>query len=903
MTMRRFPRLPSIGVLLLVTGLVLILPMLAVGRSQWSESRSRVEASEDVARSVERLAVLLRLAPALSAEQISTTWERAAGDTLVQLPPGALQLVGLNFAASLADDRALVEGLLVRLGDQEIEAAIGVAREDIDAGEVGVVELVARYGELILDIGAEVDRELQVLTASAILAGDSRVARAAEVARAAASVQVVVAGQEIRWAQLTAKALFPPTPASVEAFTNRVTLYHERSANLESAVVPGSLIEDGWVAFRDDPATEDLLAVYEATVDELAVAGIPQTVTDGTGLDPASVDFAAFLGLAAEVTRVLSMSREVAAGLVAVVEASLDEVDAASVAVVADANGARNRTLSWIVGSTILVLCALGGVVVFIARPVRRMAQTAEALGKGHAADPLPESGPREIRIGARALNEAVASLQTAEAQAIALAEERLDDPVLEQSAPGELGASLQAAVTRLTGSLNERDGFQRQLAHEATHDDLTKLPNRSAVLGHLESALARVHRNSGCLALLFIDVDEFKAINDTHGHQAGDHLLRAIAERVVTTIRAGDLAGRLGGDEFVVVAESVRDIGEASLLGRRLLDAIGAPTNFEGTTLTPSVSMGIALADGDLTADELLRDADLAVYQAKSLGKGRLEVCDERLRSELRVRIGIEHALQLGLGNDELVLHFQPVIDAKSREITSLEALVRWERPGAGLVGPDEFIPVAERSDLILDVDRWVLAEAAAHLARWTDCPTMGSLPLAVNISGRHLGSGVLCREVLEALAGEGVEPDRLVLEITETSLLEDVETAAGQLTSLREAGVRIALDDFGTGYMSLAHLRLLPVDVLKIDRSFVAAMESEAEQSLIQLIVDTGHLLGVSVTAEGVETADQAAALRAMGSDYLQGYWFGYPTDAATTESTVQQLGTNRVDSAAGA
>jgi diguanylate cyclase (GGDEF)-like protein len=392
-------------------------------------------------------------------------------------------------------------------------------------------------------------------------------------------------------------------------------------------------------------------------------------------------------------------------------------------------------------------------------------------------------------------------------------------------------------------------------------------------------------------LALLFLDIDGFKSINDAYGHHVGDVALRTIAQRLAASIRRGDLAGRLGGDEFVVVAEPVADLEEAVALSNRILEVVTAPITFEGITITPSASIGIGLADGTLTADELLRDADLAVYRAKSLGKGRVDVCDEDLRNEVQERSSLEHALRAALANDEFVMFYQPTIDPRSRDITSLEALIRWDRPGVGIVGPDQFIPTAERSDLILDIDRWVLRQVAAQLAEWGGRQTLRALPVAVNISGRHLGSGTLLHDVESALAGHDVDHHLLIVEVTETALFEDMATAARELTQLRATGVRIALDDFGTGYMSLSHLRALPVDILKIDRSFVASMASDTEDSLIRLIVDTGHLLGAVVTAEGVETEMQAQQLTEMGNDFLQGYLFSRPVDAATTTRTLER------------
>ncbi|MDG2112884.1 MAG: hypothetical protein P8N02_09765, partial [Actinomycetota bacterium] len=382
--MRRTPRLPSIGGLLLMTGVVMIFPMLVVGRVQWSDAGAHVDASTQVARSGERLDILLPLAPALAREQLSATWEEATRNSIAQLDPSALQFAGLDFDVSLIDDRIVVDSLLNELGDPEVEAQVEHIRAEIDAGRFDLQGIVTGYEDLISDIWRAADAELLMLGDAAAAAGDTRVARAAEVARAAASVQVVASGQEIRWAQLAARPLFEPTLVEVESFGERLTLYAERSANLESAFIPGSLVEVAWNGYRDDSRTRDLLAVYHTTADELAVEGVPQHSAGPIELDLGAMDFVELLELATELSRVLTASQEVAEGLAVVVNASLGEVEAASRAAVGSATAARSRTLAWIIASTLLISSAAAGVLLLIARPVRRMAQTAEALGRGH---------------------------------------------------------------------------------------------------------------------------------------------------------------------------------------------------------------------------------------------------------------------------------------------------------------------------------------------------------------------------------------------------------------------------------------------------------------------------------------------------------------------------------------
>ena len=521
-----------------------------------------------------------------------------------------------------------------------------------------------------------------------------------------------------------------------------------------------------------------------------------------------------------------------------------------------------------------------------IGRPLRRLAESVRRLTNGDTAAKLRPTGPTEIREASQALNEAVDNLAWAERQAHALATGRLDDPILEEQAPGTFGASLQEAVATLTNSLAEREEFRRRLSHEANHDSLTQVANRRSVMANLERSLARTRRSSSQLAVMFIDLDGFKAVNDLEGHPVGDLVLAAVARRLVTSVRRGDQVGRVGGDEFVVVAEPVDGAEEALGLARRLREQVCAPITAGDVSVSVDASVGIAIIDAgsDLTADEVLRDADLAVYKAKAKGRGQIVVCDEQLRAELEQRADMEHALRAAIADDELVVHFQPIVDADGVEVLALEALVRWDRGGTGLVPPDHFIPHAERSELIVDVDRWVLDAVARQIREWDDHPTLGVVPVAVNVSARHLGRSDFVEGVLDILTAHDVPCDRLIVEVTESAVVHDLDHAGWSLQELRNRGVRVAIDDFGTGYTSLAHLRALPIDILKIDRSFTSDPSSA---SLVQLIIDTGHLLGARITSEGIETDEQGAALSSMGSDELQGFLYGRPVPAAQLET----------------
>ncbi|MEZ5225138.1 MAG: EAL domain-containing protein [Acidimicrobiales bacterium] len=405
----------------------------------------------------------------------------------------------------------------------------------------------------------------------------------------------------------------------------------------------------------------------------------------------------------------------------------------------------------------------------------------------------------------------------------------------------------------------------------------MTHLPNRKACLEKLHEALARTDSSRSDVAVIFIDLDGFKVVNDQFGHPAGDVVLETTSQRLLSCVRSSDLVGRLGGDEFVVIVDPVGGIDEVQALAERLLDAIGQPISIGKATVRVGGSLGIAMADDpEASGDDLLRDADLAVYRAKANGRNQVVVCDDELRSVVVRQNELDVAIRSAIADDELSLYYQPIVDPLTEQQVGLEALIRWFRPGGDMMPPDSFIPFAERSDLIVEIDSWVVDRVARQMAAWRSEGVDHLVPVSINISGRHLSVDAFVDDVMAPLERYGIDPALIVIEVTESALLDDLGGAAAKLQSLRDRGVRIAIDDFGTGYTSLAHLKTLPIDILKIDQSFTS---DDSASSLVKLIIDTGHLLGVSITAEGIETADQAHALSSMGSDDLQGYYYGRP------------------------
>ena len=429
------------------------------------------------------------------------------------------------------------------------------------------------------------------------------------------------------------------------------------------------------------------------------------------------------------------------------------------------------------------------------------------------------------------------------------------------------------------------RRQLEQQLTHQAFHDALTGLPNRALLHQKLDDALASRSKGRG-VAVLYLDLDGFKAVNDTLGHHVGDELLQAMSERLLSCVRPSDTVARLGGDEFAVLVPDVTGEPEAAALAGRITTLLSQPYRLQGQDVFVASSVGLALTPNDgspTTATALLGDADLAMYQAKQQRLGGYQRYQPAMRTTISERVTLESELRHALRRDELVLHFQPTLDVATGRWVGAEALVRWQHPTRGLLAPDAFIALAEQSSLIIDLGRWVLDQACRTLSDWQRVRSDPTLPfMAVNVSGRHLRHPDIVQDVAAALLRHDVPPDRLVLEITETVLVEHTAEMLLTLHELKQLGVQIALDDFGTGYSSLSYLHKFPVDVLKVDRSFVHDWNQQAGE-LITTIIRLGHTLGLHTVAEGVESAEQLRLLRDLGCEHAQGYLLSRPLPAA--------------------
>ncbi len=426
---------------------------------------------------------------------------------------------------------------------------------------------------------------------------------------------------------------------------------------------------------------------------------------------------------------------------------------------------------------------------------------------------------------------------------------------------------------------ISERKRFEERLAYQARTDMLTGLPNRLAAIEHLEAVLSRVEQTGRPVGVLFIDLDGFKAVNDGRGHANGDQLLRDVGRRLRSELRESEFVGRLGGDEFLVVAEGLR-VAELVRLGERLVVSVSQPFEYDDDCFVISASAGAAVASAGVDGLELIRRADVAVYNAKSNGRGRVVPFDSALQEEVEANAEIELALRRAIADDELVLHFQPIVDLRTGQAWGCEALVRWDRPGYGQLMPDRFIPVAERSGLIIDLERWVATSALRTLAEWQHDPRRAHLHMAINISGRHLMEGDLVEDLRGAFLATGANPASLEVELTETHLLADLDRANFVLRSLRNWGVDVAVDDFGTGYSSMSYLRQLEIDTIKIDRVFVArAQQPGYDRTIVEVLLQLASSLGLDVVAEGVETTEQLDFLQDRNCSRVQGFHIARP------------------------
>jgi diguanylate cyclase (GGDEF)-like protein len=450
----------------------------------------------------------------------------------------------------------------------------------------------------------------------------------------------------------------------------------------------------------------------------------------------------------------------------------------------------------------------------------------------------------------------------------------------------GVLNFLLGTGRTRLKVLVAQRTD---QLKFQAIHDSLTGLPNRALIVDRIEQLLGRNRRNGTMGAALYVDLDDFKNVNDSLGHDVGDRLLVAVAERMSQALREVDTIGRMGGDEFVVLIDGGEHVLAPDIVAQRLLNVMRQPFHLDGATTPLAVSTSIGVAVGDRTSGgELLRDADVALYQAKARGKNQFVFFDPEMQSEIGRRIELEFDLRSALVGEQFHLLYQPIYNLEDLAIVGVEALLRWQHPTQGVIQPDEFIPILERTGQIREVGGWVLTEACRQAAAWH---ALGDkLDISVNVSRRQLDSDLIITQIEHALAASGLDVATLIVEVTETALMQDVESAIARLRAIKALGVRIAIDDFGTGYSSLGYLQQFPVDCLKIDKSFISTITDSSEsKALVKTFIQLSRDLGLTTLAEGVETVGQMDLLRDSHVAEVQGFLFSRPLQPEVLQSQI--------------
>ncbi|MGR7024163.1 putative bifunctional diguanylate cyclase/phosphodiesterase [Geodermatophilus sp. URMC 62] len=843
--------LAGVGVL---TSLVAVHTSGDVGSARRAESAVRAIASLDAVRTAAEQEILPTLALAVIDDPTAAT---ALGVTPWMLAAARGTAADGAVEARTATDAAVAAVPAGSLGADVVErvaADLAGLRADSDTGQVRLEQLYLGY----LGVSNDVMTAERAAAAAAVSEGVP--------ARTARAVQDVL------------------TIATLAQDATRQTPLYLGSLFAPDGALIGSRLawETGWLSYTDaqrqmeELSQESLHTAWVRLRDSELVTQLDALVTPATTAGELTADVG-------RLTELLFRSADRDAALAGLVGTAVDDVRALAAADREDAAAVLRRTVE--LGIGLLLVAALGAV--WLGRTVSRslglLAGQATRISEGELVE-VEVHGPREVRTVSAALGEAVAGLRRIQDQAQAVARGDLDDALLNQPLPGPLGEVVHASIRQIVTSVRQREELQFALAHRATHDPLTELPNRAQALTLVTSALHRARRSGAMTGLLFVDLDGFKAVNDGHGHAAGDTVLREVAARMRAMVRQGDVVCRLGGDEFVVLVEPVETERDLMDLAERLIAGLSEPIEVGGLVQI-GASVGIAVSrDGGADADALFAEADTAAHRAKQHGRGRAEIFDDALRRQLAARAATETAIAAALTDGGMRLVYQPVLDVADQHLRGYEALVRWVRADGTVVPPDAFIPVAESSSLICDLDRWVLHEATRQLAAWRAAspavPGAAEPTMAVNVSGRHLTDRRVVADVADALAASGLPPRLLVLEVTETVLVDD-PVAMTHLAELRATGVSIAIDDFGTGYTSIGQLRHMPVDTLKIDRSFVASPDP-GQRELVGLIISAAHTFGLDVVAEGVEEPVQLERLRAQACDLAQGYLLHRPLPA---------------------
>ncbi len=839
--------------------------------------RASAKTAAQIERQVPRIDQLVRLRQALHNEETSlglVAWGR-------QLNKSAEQVATLLGFAGITSDatRSATDASVAALGRTSpvTAAEIHTLRRQADALTIKPGVAVERFVKLDAKVADELQVKLPALSKAAMGAhGDS-------VSAALDELQATFEALQYGAAQATTAGLLlnPATraPAAYVELGVEGARFDEAAAVLATA--PDALIRDAWkrTAGRTD------VQLFNKTLREIE-HGIP--VAGGF-----TEILAGFKGAAAQDNQLFSMVSE-ASRLVQTRAAALQ-------------SASRATYERWLVAIVLLGLLVAGialTVARSIARPLRRLADSAQTVAAGQLAiAPIRCGGPRETVLVGEAFNDLAANLRLLDGKTRALAACDFDNPVLDLPLPGRLGEALAGSVQVLSGSIAERDDLQQRLAYDAFHDALTGLANRALFLDRVGHSLRRVERQPTPVGVLFLDLDDFKTVNDSLGHDAGDQLLIGFAQRLRRVARAGDTVARFGGDEFAILIDDGEMPQTAEDMAARISEFLTLPFRLGDNEVWVRASIGIALGEGSLeTPADLLRNADMAMYLAKHNGNGESEMFRPELQLEARNRLTVATELRHAIKNDDLEVFYQPIVAAHSGAPIGAEALVRWNHPRRGLVGPADFLSVAEATGLIVPLGAWVLRQACIQTQEWRERGVVDDdFYVSVNLSARQLSEVSLVDSVAEALRESGLPARALVLEITESTLMVHHAAGLDRLAALRTLGVRLALDDYGTGYSSLNRLGTLPVSIVKIDKVFIDEITTNEGAALVKSVIDVSRTLGLSCVAEGVEQAGQRAVLDELGCDSIQGFLCARPTGAGEATSDLQNLRSHQPRSSA--
>jgi diguanylate cyclase (GGDEF)-like protein len=839
--------------------LIALVPTLVLGfltASSTLERLRRVRTTREVARLTDRLSETLDVHTAIVAERLPT--QAMQGAAAYGVDPSIVGLlVGFDPKKRLAETRPRVDEALASPEFSGVRAQLQMLRASAERG-ASIDEVNRTWNTLAADVNAMKQRDLDALRAAmdsthqlerefaALIAADERSSAIGDLSGGVFSLRSGTGEQrELRASLAVARS---------RAIASLRTLESDAGPNTREALN----------STKADPQTPRALAAIDEVLN--------------TPTRPLATDL---VNSASQFTALLALSGHGNAEIIA----ATTDLRAAALRSSSNAKSSLAVSTVGMVGTTLFALFLAIWSARSIMRPLHRLMQRAQVVASGRLdGDPLDEEGPREVIQVIRAINDLVGSLGLLDKQVVALAEGNLDATCLQQELPGDLGQQMSKTVRLLSNSVSQRDQMQERLAHEASHDPLTGLANRHAVIRTLEMALR--DRSEGTVACLFIDLDGFKRANDFYGHRFGDGILRLCADRLTDIDPTRVSVGRLGGDEFVLIAQGLCSREEALAIGSQVVQTISDPFVLDGHVCQIGASVGVALNSADSTASSIVRDADMAVYRAKQRGGGTVELFDSALREELAHRSEIEAAFQHALTTDELWIAYQPIVaagDGESPRIESIEALVRWDRPGHGPVSPAEFVPVLEKGPFILELSRYVLRRGLRELHTLQQQPGFEHLTVNINLSVRDLSVDGVVEAIRHELVAAAVAPASLVIEITETALLTDVSVVTEHLAALRSLGVRIALDDFGTGYTSISQLAVLPVDIMKIDRSFTSLVTDPSKRAIVEMMIGVGTTLGLKVVAEGVETEAESALLTELGCTHQQGWLHGRPKPPA--------------------